>query len=95
MTTTRRRYRIVSDEAKTAAVDTVIDRISNGDSFTSACRAVGTQLEVSQTAVRSWVNDSGRRPEPSWDRVRSLEAQLAAATDLNRRLAARLGAAES
>lgn len=95
MTATRRRYRVVDDGTHADAVDTVLDRIGAGDSFTSACRAVATQIDMSETAVRTWVNDSGRRPRPLRDKVIELRRQLEAATDLNRRLADRLTDSES
>ncbi|WP_072691476.1 hypothetical protein [Rhodococcus marinonascens] len=88
---TRRRYRIVDDQAKDDAVATAIKSIEAGTSFTAACAAVATQLDVSATAVRAWVNASGLRPQPSWDVVSRLRADLAAATELNRRLLGRPG----
>ena len=90
MTTGRRRYRVVDAGTRTDAVDTALTAISTGLSFTAACRAVARQVDVSETAVRKWVNDSGRRPQPSWDVVVDLRGQLEAATELNRRMAARL-----
>ncbi|MGW4336624.1 hypothetical protein ACWEK5_28010 [Rhodococcus koreensis] len=94
MTNLRRRYRVVDDETKAAAVATAITCIEDGDSFTAACAAVAGQLDVSETAVRGWVNASGLRPQPSWTVVTRLRAELAAATELNRRLMNRRGPAD-
>lgn len=87
----RRRYRIVDEDTKSDAIATAVRCIEAGDSFTSACASVAKVLDVSATTVRSWVNASGRRPQPSWEVVRRLELELAAATELTRRLDARLG----
>ena len=89
MSRTRRRYRIVDDQTRIDAVGTALQRIEAGDSFTAACRAIATQLDVSESAVRGWVNDSGKRPEPTWDEVIKLRVELDAATELIRRLSAR------
>lgn len=90
MSRTRRRYRIVDDQTRIDAIGTALQRIEAGDSFTAACRAIATQLDVSESAVRGWVNDSGKRPEPTWDEVIKLRVELDAATELIRRLSARL-----
>lgn len=90
MTAARRRYRVVDEVTRVDAVETVLTSITGGRSFTAACRAVARQIDVSETAVRKWVNDSGRRPQPAWDVVVDLRGQLEAATELNRRMAARL-----
>lgn len=82
----RRRYRMVSEETRHAAVDTVIAQIEAGETFTSACRRIAEQVGVSDTAVRHWVNASGRRPKGDWDEVVELRASLAAALRLNRQL---------
>lgn len=88
MTNVRRRYRIVDEETKAAAVATAVKCIEAGTSFTAACSAVAEQLDVSETAVRGWVNASGLRPQPSWEVVHRLQLRLEAATELTRRLAA-------
>jgi transposase-like protein len=88
MTNVRRRYRLVDEETKAAAVATAVKCIEEGTSFTAACSAVAEQVDVSETAVRGWVNASGLRPQPSWDVVRQLQLQLEAATELTRRLTA-------
>ncbi|WP_016885098.1 MULTISPECIES: hypothetical protein [unclassified Rhodococcus (in: high G+C Gram-positive bacteria)] len=94
MTAARRRYRVVDDQTKADAVATAIKCIEGGDSFTASCAAVAAQLDVSETAVRSWVNASGQRPQPSWTVVSRLRADLAAATELNRRLVNRYAPAD-
>ena len=86
-----RRYRLVDEQTRADAVATVLSRIRSGDSFTSACKAVSAQIDVSASAVREWVNESGERPQPNWDTVIRLRAELAAATELNRRLSADRG----
>lgn len=91
MNTERRRYRIVDEDTKSDAIATAVRCIKAGDSFTAACAAVADVLDVSATTVRGWVNASGLRPQPSWEVVRRLELELAAATELNRRRDARLG----
>lgn len=92
MSKDRRRYRIVAADTKAVAVDTVVEAIKAGDSFTSTTEAVAEALDVSATTVRAWVNASGRRPRPSWEVARKLERQLNAANELSRRLEARLAA---
>ncbi|MCW4356159.1 hypothetical protein ONR57_22900 [Hoyosella sp. YIM 151337] len=82
----KRRYRLTDDDTKQAAVDTVVAQIQRGTSFTAACRAVAEQIDVSEQAVRTWVNRSGRRPRAAWDEVIDLRARLEAALHLNRRL---------
>lgn len=86
----RRRYRIVDEDSKADAIATAVRSIEAGDSFTAACAAVAKALDVSETAVRGWVNASGLRPQPSLEVVRRLELELAAATELTRRREARL-----
>lgn len=90
MSAGRRRYRMLDEETKQDAVATAITCIEAGDSFTAACAAVAAQLDVSETAVRGWVNASGLRPRPSWEVAHRLQQQLAAATELTRRLEARM-----
>ncbi|TYQ00858.1 UNVERIFIED_ORG: hypothetical protein FNL38_11172 [Nocardia globerula] len=90
MMSTRRRYRIVDDATREDAIATVLDLIDKGDSFTAACRAVSTQIDVSFSAVRTWVNDSGQRAQqPTWEEVERLQRELAVATELYRRASAR------
>ncbi|MGG7104570.1 hypothetical protein [Rhodococcus sp. 24CO] len=91
MSKVRRRYRIVDENIKDAAIGTAVKSIKAGESFTAACAAVADVLDVSDSAVRSWVNASGLRPQPSWEVARKLQTQLDAATELTRRLEARLG----
>lgn len=88
---TRRRYRIVDEATRADAIATVVKLIDDGDSFTSACRAVGTQIDVSPTAVRTWVNDSGQRSQPTWEEIVKLRTERDAATELYRRMVARHG----
>lgn len=84
----RRRYRIVDDTARDAAIGTVCAAIAKGTSFTAACRAVAEQLDVAETTVRGWVNNSGRRPDVDFGQLVALRQALAAATELNLRLSA-------
>ncbi|NRI68785.1 hypothetical protein FEZ60_25015 [Rhodococcus sp. MS16] len=89
---TRRRYRIVDDATREDAIATVLKFMDAGDSFTAACRAVSAQIDVSFSAVRTWVNDSGQRAQqPTWEEVERLRRELAAATELYQRAIARTG----
>lgn len=85
-TAPRRRYRMVSADTRAAAVETAVAQIEGGSTFTAACRHVAEQVGVSETAVRHWVNASGRRPRGTWDEVVELRASLQAALRLNRQL---------
>lgn len=91
----RRRYRMIDEDSRADAIATVVHSIEAGDTFTSACAAVAKVLDVSETAVRGWVNASGQRPQPSWVVARKLELELSAATELTRRLEARLSGGRS
>lgn len=86
----RRRYRMVDPETREDSISTAVLLIEGGSSFTAACRAVAEQVGVSDTAVRKWVNDSGKRPVPTGEAFLELQEKLRAATELNRRLSARL-----
>ncbi|MHC3370850.1 hypothetical protein ACYAFX_28520 (plasmid) [Rhodococcus aetherivorans] len=55
----RRRYTVVDDLTREAAIEAVLQRMQAGDSFTSATRAAAAQLDVAETTVRGWVNRSG------------------------------------
>lgn len=89
MSAGRRRYRVVDEDTRHAAVATVIAQIEAGRTFTSPCAHVAEQIDVSGTAVRGWVNASGLRPRPAWDEVLELRARLDTALALNRRLSRR------
>ncbi|UIR39709.1 hypothetical protein LZP97_26360 (plasmid) [Rhodococcus sp. DMF-1] len=77
----RRRYTLVDDLTREAAIEAVLARMEAGDSFTAATRAAAAQLDVAETTVRGWVTRSGRRPaapnamsppsKPSWRRRRN------------------------
>ena len=82
----RRRYRIVDDTARTAAVETVCAAIAAGTSFTAACATVAAGLGVADTTVRGWVNNSGKRPRTDDREIHELRRALAVAADLNHRL---------
>nr|WP_249277143.1 MULTISPECIES: hypothetical protein [unclassified Rhodococcus (in: high G+C Gram-positive bacteria)] len=84
----RRKYRLVDDETRDAAIGTVCTAIEQGTSFTAACAVVAAHIGVAATTVRGWVNDSGRRPRTDYDEVLELRRALAAAAELNHRLAA-------
>ena len=84
----RRKYRLVDDETRDAAIGTVCTAIEDGTSFTAACAVVAAHIGVAATTVRGWVNDSGRRPRTDYDEVLELRRALAAAAELNHRLAA-------
>lgn len=94
MTDERRRYTVVDDDTRDAAVRAVVTRIEAGDSFTAAARAAANQLDVSETTVRSWVNKSGQRPLRTAKEVAALETELAMARELNRALVAKYGLGE-
>ena len=81
----RRRYTVVDDLTREAAIEAVLGRMKAGDSFTAATRAAAIQLDVAETTVRNWVNRSGRRPRRTPQEVAALEAELALAQELNRR----------
>ncbi|WP_048774287.1 hypothetical protein [Rhodococcus ruber] len=81
-----RRYTLVDELTREAAIETVLGRMQAGDSFTAATRAAAAQLEVAETTVRGWVNRSGRRPRRTARDVAALEAELAMAQELNRAL---------
>ncbi|WP_416063832.1 hypothetical protein [Rhodococcus indonesiensis] len=83
----RRRYTLVDDLTREAAIEAVLQRMQAGDSFTAATRAAAAQLEVAETTVRGWVTRSGRRPRRTERDVAALEAELALAQELNRALA--------
>lgn len=83
----RRRYTVVDDLTREAAIEAVLQRMQAGDSFTAATRAAAAQLDVAETTVRGWVNRSGRRPRRTEREVAALEAELALAQELNRALA--------
>ncbi|MDO1481795.1 hypothetical protein [Rhodococcus ruber] len=87
----RRRYTLVDDRTREAAIETVLQRMQAGDSFTAATRAAAAQLDVAETTVRGWVNRSGRRPRRTERDVAALEAELAMAQELNRALARKHG----
>lgn len=84
----RRKYRLVDDDTRDAAIGTVCTAIEQGTSFTAACAVVAAHIGVAATTVRGWVNDSGRRPRTDYDEVLELRRALAAAAELNHRLAA-------
>lgn len=84
--TARRKYNVVDDDARTAAIDTVVAAIAAGTSFTAACRAVAISLDVADTTVRGWVNNSGQRPRGDIAEIHELRRALAVAADLNHRL---------
>lgn len=88
-----RRYTLVDDLTREAAIEAVLGRMKAGDSFTAAARAAAIQLDVAETTVRGWVNRSGRRPRRTPQEVAALEAELALAQELNRALARRHGIA--
>lgn len=90
----RRRYTVVDDVTREAAVRAVVARIEAGDSFTAAARAAAGQLEVAETTVRAWVNRSGLRPRRTDQQVAALETELAMARELNRTLIEKYGAGE-
>ena len=90
----RRRYTVVDDTTREAAVRAVVNRINAGDSFTAAARAAASHLEVAETTVRCWVNKSGQRPRRTSKDVAALEAELALARELNRSLIEKYGAEE-
>lgn len=94
MTYERRRYNVVDDDTRDAAVRAVVARIEAGDSFTAAARAASKQLDVSETTVRAWGNRSGLRPRRTAKEVAALETELAMARELNRVLIAKYGAGE-
>lgn len=81
-----RRYTLVDDLTREAAIEAVLQRMQAGDSFTAATRAAAAQLEVAETTVRGWVTRSGRRPRRTERDVAALEAELALAQELNRAL---------
>ncbi len=83
----RRRYTLVDERTREAAIEAVLGRMQAGASFTAATRAAAAQLEVAETTVRGWVNRSGRRPRRTPQEVAALEAELALAQELNRALA--------
>lgn len=87
-----RRYTLVDDLTRDAAIEAVLERMKAGDSFTAATRAAALGLEVAETTVRGWVNRSGRRPRRTERDVAALEAELALARELNRALARKHGA---
>ena len=95
MTCDRRRYTVVDDATRQAAVQAVIARMNAGDSFTAAARAAAGQLEVAETTVRAWVNRSGLRPRRTEQDVAALEAELAMARELNRMLIEKYESGES
>ncbi|WP_330767000.1 hypothetical protein [Rhodococcus sp. M8-35] len=82
-----RRYTVVDDVTREAAIEAVLGRMQAGDSFTAATRAAAAQLDVAETTVRGWVTRSGRRPRRTARDVAALEAELALARELNRALA--------
>ncbi|AUM20189.1 hypothetical protein [Rhodococcus ruber] len=82
-----RRYTLVDERTREAAIEAVLQRMQAGDSFTAATRAAAAQLDVAETTVRGWVNRSGRRPRRTARDVAALEAELAMAQELNRALA--------
>lgn len=83
----RRKYHVVTSEARDAAITTVCKAIEDGTTFTAACRAVASRLDVAETTVRGWVNNSGRRsPAIDYAEVVELRRQLAMVTELNHRL---------
>ncbi|MEH6822266.1 MAG: hypothetical protein V7706_20270 [Dietzia psychralcaliphila] len=84
----RRKYRIVDDATREAAIGTVCGAIERGTSFTAACKVVAQHLDVAETTVRGWVNDSGRRPRADFEQVLELRRALEAAAELNHRLSA-------
>lgn len=88
MNADRRRYTVVDDDTREAAVLAVVARIEAGDSFTAAARAAAAQLEVAETTVRAWVNRSGLRPRRTEEKVAALETELATVRELNRLLIA-------
>lgn len=94
MTSERRRYVVVDDDTRDAAIRAVVTRIRAGDSFTAAARAAAKQLDVAETTVRSWVNRSGLRPRRTVKEVAALETELAMARELNRALVAKYGRGE-
>ena len=85
----RRKYRLVNDETRDAAIGTVCAAIERGTSFTASCRVVAQHLDVAETTVRGWVNDSGRRPRADFEHILELRRALDAAAELNHRLSAR------
>ncbi|MEE2034652.1 hypothetical protein [Rhodococcus chondri] len=87
----RRRYTLVDDLTREAAIEAVLGRMKAGDSFTGAARAAALGLEVAETTVRGWVNRSGRRPHRTEREVAALEAELALARELSRALVKRHG----
>ncbi|QQM55686.1 hypothetical protein [Rhodococcus pyridinivorans] len=87
----RRRYTLVDDLTREAAIETVLGRMKAGVSFTAATRAAAAQLDVAETTVRGWVNRSGRRPRRTPQEVAALEAELVLAQELNRALARKYG----
>ena len=89
----RRRYTLVGERTREAAIEAVLQRMQAGDSFTAATRAAAAQLDVAETTVRGWVNRSGRRPRRTERDVAALEAELALARELNRALARKHGVA--
>jgi len=91
----RRRYTVVDDATRDAAVRAVIARMNAGDSFTAAARAAASQLDVAETTVRAWVNRSGLRPRRTEKDVAALEAELAMAQELIRTLTEKYEAGES
>ncbi len=86
----RQRYRRVDERTRAAAIDAVLASMEMGVSFSAAAAAVAVELGVNESTVRTWVNDSGRRPTVNFSELAALRAQLAASAELNRQLSARI-----
>jgi len=91
-----RRYRLVPDEVRAAAVARCRELIAVGSSRTAACRVVAASLGVHYNTVSNWVRDSpdadvhaaaGPRLAAELAKAR---AELHAALGLNRELMALL-----
>ncbi|WP_194814560.1 hypothetical protein [Nocardia sp. XZ_19_385] len=87
-----RRYRLVSEDVRAAAVARCRDMIAVGSSQTAACRIVAAGLGVHYNTVRNWVRDSpnpdahnGVSPRLAAELAKA-RAELHAALGLNREL---------
>lgn len=88
----QQRYRTITDEIRTLAVEQVTELLPHSTSVAHAVRVVAQQFSVSENSIRNWMRRAGVDPAAqSIDRrLADAHATIAVLTDMNRTLAENL-----
>lgn len=66
-----------SDEFRIKAVDAFVAYFQASSGLTSAARMAAEEFGIAPSTVRTWAEEQGRTPTPTWGEIRRLRAQNA------------------